>query len=101
VGLRRGRRDPEALVPGDVLDFWRVELVEPPSHLQLRAEMKLPGRAWLRFDVTPDGGGAEIRQTAYYEPKGLFGYLYWWSVYPLHALLFPAMLRAIAARAER
>lgn len=101
VGMRRARRDATSLLPGDVLDFWRVEAVEPDRLLLLRAEMKLPGRAWLRFDLVPvEGGGTEIRQTAFFEPKGLLGFLYWGSVTPLHAALFPAMLREIARRAE-
>lgn len=100
VGMRRGRRDPAELLPGDTVDFWRVESVEPPHHLQLRAEMKLPGRAWLRFDVRELDDATELQQTAFFEPKGLLGYLYWWTVYPLHALLFPRMIRSIAARAE-
>lgn len=100
VGMRRGRRDPGSLHPGDTVDFWRVESVAPERHLQLRAEMKLPGRAWLRFDLTPEGDGTRLRQTAFFEPRGLLGLAYWWSVYPAHALLFPAMLRDIARRAE-
>ena len=100
VGMRRGRRDPDTLLPGDTVDFWRVESVEAPHHLQLRAEMKLPGRAWLRFDVQNLDDTTELRQTAFFEPRGLFGYLYWWAVYPLHILLFPRMVRSIAERAE-
>lgn len=101
IGMRRGRRDPHTLLPGDALDFWRVESVKENEHLQLRAEMKLPGRAWLRFDVSPLAGGhTELRQTAFFEPKGLFGFLYWWSVYPLHLLIFPSMIREIRRRAE-
>jgi uncharacterized protein YbjT (DUF2867 family) len=101
VGMRRGRRDPERLLPGDALDFWRVESIKANDHLQLRAEMKVPGRAWLRFDIRPKGDKTELTQTAFFEPKGLWGYLYWWSVYPLHALVFPRMLRAIGERARR
>ena len=101
VGMRRGRRDPETLEPGDALDFWRVESVKENDHLQLRAEMKLPGRAWLRFDLRPDEGRVELTQTAFFEPKGLWGYLYWWSVYPLHALVFPRMLQELGKRARR
>jgi len=102
VGMRRGRRDPEALVPGDALDFWRVESVQKNDHLQLRAEMKLPGRAWLRFDVRGcEDGTTEVRQTAFFEPKGLLGYLYWWSVYPFHLVVFPSMIRAVGERAEQ
>lgn len=101
VGMRRGRRDPEVLYAGDTLDFWRVESVVPGEHLQLRAEMKVPGRAWLRFDIrNAENGETEVQQTAFFEPKGLFGYLYWWVLYPFHLAIFPAMLGAIAKRAE-
>jgi len=100
VGLRRGRRDPEQLRPGDALDFWRVEAVEPDRLLRLAAEMKLPGRAWLQFEVTPRGGaGAEIRQTAIFDPAGLGGLVYWYALYPVHAWIFGGMLRRIARRA--
>lgn len=99
VGLRRGRRDPEWVIPGDTLDFWRVEAFEPPRLLRLAAEMKLPGRAWLQFEVEPDGAGSIIRQTALFDPRGLFGRLYWYSLYPLHHLVFGGMLRGIARAA--
>lgn len=102
-GLRRGRRDPEELVPGDPLDFWRVEAYERDHLLRLRAEMRLPGRAWLQFEVTPDGRGSTIRQTALFDPAGLAGQLYWYGLWPLHQLVFRGMLRALinSARAER
>ncbi len=101
VGMRRGRRDPHNLLPGDALDFWRVESVEDNDHLQLRAEMKVPGRAWLRFDVREDDDGkTEIQQTAYFEPKGLFGFLYWYAMYPAHLFIFPSMINAIGERAK-
>ena len=101
VGMRRGRRDPHNLLPGDALDFWRVESVKDNDHLQLRAEMKVPGRAWLRFDVREDDDGkTEIQQTAYFEPKGLFGFLYWYAMYPAHLFIFPSMINAIGERAK-
>lgn len=96
AGLRRGRRDPERLVPGDTVDFWRVEAVEPPRLLRLVAELKLPGRAWLQFEVDSSGTGSTIRQTAIYDPVGLAGRLYWYALYPLHQLVFSGMLRGIA-----
>ena len=99
VGLRRGRRDPDHLQVGDALDFWRVEAFEPDRRLRLAAEMKLPGRAWLEFEVTEEEDGATIRQTAEFDPAGLAGLLYWYGVYPLHVLVFRGMLRGIAARA--
>jgi uncharacterized protein YbjT (DUF2867 family)/tryptophan-rich sensory protein len=101
VGMRRGRRDPEHLRVGDTLDCWRVEAIEPSHRLRLAAEMKLPGRAWLEFEVTAnDSGGSRIRQTAEYDPIGLLGRAYWYGVYPLHQVVFGGMLRGIAARAE-
>jgi uncharacterized protein YbjT (DUF2867 family) len=99
-GLRRGRRDPAALVAGDTLDFWRVEKVEPGRLLRLAAEMRLPGRAWLQFEVTPEGGGSLIRQTAEFDPVGLGGLLYWYALWPAHQLVFAGMLRNIARAAE-
>ncbi len=98
VGLRRGRRDPDHLQVGDALDFWRVEKVDRPKTLRLRAEMRMPGLAWLEFVVEPDAktGGCKITQTATYAPKGLMGHLYWWSVWPMHGIVFPSMIRHIA-----
>jgi len=100
VGVRRGRRDPEHLQVGDALDFWRVELYEPPHRLRLSAEMKLPGRAWLEFEVTPCEGGSQIRQTAIFDPLGLFGLMYWYGISPLHEFVFAGMLRNIARAAK-
>ncbi len=100
VGLRRGRRDPERLVPGDTLDFWRVEAVEPDRLLRLQAEMRLPGRAWLQFEVEPAVDGCVVRQTAVFDPAGLFGRAYWTLLWPLHALVFRGMLRGVARRAR-
>jgi len=102
VGLRRGRRHPELLAPGDALDWWRVEAVEPERRLRLAAELKLPGRAWLEFEVEPaPGGGATIRQTASFDPAGLAGLAYWYGIYPLHALVFRGMLAGIARAATQ
>lgn len=99
VGARRGRRDPGTLHVGDAVDFWRVERYEPDRLLLLRAEMKVPGRAWLEFKVDPDGDGAVIHQTAVFDPARLFGLLYWYSLFPVHGPVFGGMLRGIAARA--
>lgn len=99
VGVRRGRTDPERLHPGDHVDFWRVESVEPDSHVRFIAEMRVPGRAWLEFEVEPTANGARIRQTAIYDPVGLFGILYWYALYPLHAVVFRGMLAGIAREA--
>jgi len=98
VGLRRGRRDPDSLRVGDTVDFWRVEAIEPNHRLRLAAEMKLPGQAWLEFEVTGDSTGSVIRQTAAFDPKGLLGRAYWYSVFPLHRFVFGGMLRHIAAK---
>ncbi len=101
-GMRRGRRHPVELLPGDALDFWRVEAFEPNRLLRLRAEMKVPGRAWLQFEVNEDSGRrAEIRQTAIFDPLGLAGRLYWYILYPVHALIFRGMLREIARRTQQ
>jgi uncharacterized protein YbjT (DUF2867 family) len=100
VGMRRGRRDPEELQPGDALDFWRVEAHEPDRRLRLAAEIKLPGRAWLEYEVQPIQDGSEIRQTAVFDPVGLAGLLYWYGIFPLHRLVFEGTLREIARRAE-
>lgn len=93
VGLRRGRRDPDHLVVGEALDFWRVEELQRPNVLRLRAEMKMPGRAWLEWVVSPqsDGKGCVVVQRAIYVPRGLWGHLYWWAVWPMHGLVFPSM----------
>jgi uncharacterized protein YbjT (DUF2867 family) len=99
AGLRRGRRDPERLVPGDTLDFWRVEAVEPDRLLRLSAEMRLPGRAWLQFEVTGEGGNAVLHQTAIFDPVGLVGQLYWYLLWPLHQYVFGGMLRALGRAA--
>jgi hypothetical protein len=101
VGMRRGRRDPEHLHAGDTLDWWRVETYEPDHLLRLRAEMKLPGRAWLEFEVRPSGRGSTVRQTAVFDPTGLPGLLYWYGVYPLHAAVFRGMIAGIARAVRR
>lgn len=79
--MRRGRRRDDTLQVGDTVDCWRVEAVEP-GRLRLRAEMKLPGRAWLEFSVKPEGAGWRIEQTATFDPHGLGGLLYWYTIYP-------------------
>ena len=99
VGLRRGRRDPENLAVGDALDFWRVEAIEADRLLRLTAQMKLPGRAWLQFEIEPSPEGSVIRQTALFDPAGLGGLLYWYLLYPVHCWIFAGMLRQIARRA--
>jgi uncharacterized protein YbjT (DUF2867 family) len=98
VGLRRGRRDPEELIVGDALDFWRVEAYEPNRRLRLVAEMKLPGRAWLEFEVEERKHGSTIHQSAVFDALGLAGLLYWYGIYPLHRRIFAGMLRSITSR---
>jgi uncharacterized protein YbjT (DUF2867 family) len=100
VGLRRGRRDPVHLRPGDALDFWRVEAITPGELLRLRAEMKLPGLAWLELRVGRDGNGrTSYRQRAIFQPHGLAGHAYWRSISPFHGVVFGGMLRNITAAA--
>ena len=95
VGVRRGRRDPNHVKVGDTLDFWRVEQIEENRILRLAAEMKVPGRAWLEFEVTENDGVTTVRQTAIFDPVGLFGIVYWYSLFPLHEFVFRGMLRNI------
>lgn len=100
VGFRRGRRDPDLLRAGDALDFWRVEAVEAPRLLRLRAEMKVPGRAWLQFETRPEPDGRTLLiQTAFFAPKGLSGLLYWYALYPFHGPIFSRMIDRLAERA--
>ena len=102
VGLRRGRRDRDRLRVGDSLDFWRVEELVPRRLLRLRAEMRLPGLAWLELSVEPtERGGARYRQLALFHPRGLAGHLYWWSVAPFHSVVFGGMARNITGKARR
>jgi len=101
-GLRRGRRDPDDLLVGDSLDWWRVEDIDPGRFLRLRAEMRLPGLAWLELEVGSDEGGATtFRQRALFHPHGAAGHAYWAAVYPFHGLVFGAMQRNIARAAEQ
>ncbi|MBK6488919.1 MAG: SDR family oxidoreductase [Gemmatimonadetes bacterium] len=101
VGMRRGRRHPVEVRAGDAVDFWRVEQVKDGELLRLRAEMKVPGRAWLEFSVVPhDAGTSLLTQTALFAPRGLFGWLYWYAMVPLHALIFSGMIRQVGRVAE-
>lgn len=99
VGLRRGRRDPETPTVGSTLDFWRVEAYEPDRLLRLRAEMRLPGRAWLQFEVDGDERESVISQTALFDPSGLAGLAYWYALLPIHGFVFRGMLAGIAREA--
>ena len=102
VGLRRGRRSPDSIAAGDTLDFWVVEDFEPDRLLRLEAQMRVPGRAWLQFEVEPvDERSSRIRQTALFDPAGLAGRAYWYALYPIHAYVFSRMLRGIARTAAR
>jgi len=99
-GMRRGRRHPDELREGEALDFWRVEAIHPNRLLRLRAEMKLPGRGWLQFEVKPNQDEkSELVQTAFFAPKGLSGLIYWYGIYPLHSFIFAKTIEAIAQRA--
>ena len=101
--MRRGRRDPDSCDVGDVIDGWTVEAYEPDRRLRLSADMKLPGRGWLEFEVTPLDGGrrSTIRQTATFDPRGCWAARIGIAVLPIHGLMFRGMLRRIAQRAER
>lgn len=102
VGLRRGRRDPNHVRVGDALDFWRVEDVKPGQQLRLRAEMKVPGLAWLQFEAKSTlDGNTQLLQTAFFAPKGLWGLLYWYALYPIHKLIFSGMIRRVGQQAEK
>lgn len=101
VGMRRGRRHPEELLPGDYVDFWRVQKIDRPQHLRLVAEMQLPGNAWLEFHLENQGTSQTlIRQKAVFETQNIFGYLYWYLSYPLHFFVFNGLLKGIARKAH-
>ena len=101
VGYRRGRRNAGSLRVGDVLDFWRVEAVTADRLLRLRAEMKVPGKAWLQFEALPDESGhTMLVQTAFFAPKGLAGLLYWYTLYPMHGPIFNRMAERLSQRAQ-
>lgn len=99
-GLSRGRRHPTELRIGEELDFWRVEDLKINEYLLLRAEMKVPGKAWLQFEAVPKDGKTQLIQTAMFAPKGLFGFLYWYASYPAHFFIFEQMAQKIARGAE-
>jgi hypothetical protein len=96
AGMRRGRRDPDQVAIGDTIDCWRVTDFVPDRSLRLEAEMRLPGRAWLEFEVSPCAGGSRLCQAAVFQPSGLVGLAYWYGVYPLHALVLRGMLQGIS-----
>ncbi|HSL31154.1 MAG TPA: SDR family oxidoreductase [Anaerolineales bacterium] len=100
VGLRRGRRHPDEVRAGEALDFWRVEEVEKNRLLRLRAEMRLPGKAWLQFESQPQAGKTLLIVTAYFAPHGLFGFLYWYAMWPFHKFIFDGLANRIASRAR-
>ncbi len=100
VGMRRGRRHPDDLWVGDSLDFWRVEAIERPHLLRLRAEMRLPGDAWLEWQVDECLEGVRLGQRAIFSPRGLTGRLYWYALLPFHGVIFGQLARALMATAE-
>ena len=97
--MRRGRSHKDKLIVGGTIDFWRIEKIIPNNFLSLSAEMKLPGRAWLEFEVIGNRSSSTIKQTAIFEPIGILGKMYWYALYPLHQLIFAGMLQAIADKA--
>ena len=100
IGMRLGRRHPDIIRQGEVLDFWRVERVIEGRMMLLHAEMRLPGKGWLQFEAAPEAGGTStLRLTAYFEPRGLFGNLYWYSLYPVHVAIFRGLALEIRRRA--
>lgn len=102
MGMSRGRSRATGLQAGDVIDFWQVERVEVPRSVLLRAEMKVPGEAWLEFAVTPEAPcRATLECRAWFEPRGLLGEIYWWGLYPIHLLVFHGMVRGIRRQAEK
>ena len=102
VGMKRGRSRAYGIEPGDVIDFWQVERADAPSAVLLRAEMKVPGEAWLQFNLSPQHPGRTLlRCCAWFEPRGLTGEIYWYMLYPVHAVIFSGMLRAIKNHAEQ
>ena len=100
IGMRFGRRDQTRLRVGDAVDFWRVEALDRPRLLRLRAEMRVPGQAWLRYEVETTDEGSRLIQTAYFVPHGLPGYAYWYLLLPIHGPIFRAMVRVLARRAQ-
>ena len=101
VGMRRGRRNPDTLRIGDALDFWRVEALVPDKLLRLRAEMRLPGKAWLEWSISQDGGETTLTQKARYQPRGLAGRIYWYSLLPFHGIIFKGLAAALIKQAEQ
>ena len=95
-GLNRGRRHPTELELDDPVDFWRVEAITPPSLLRLRAEMKIPGKAWLQWEIQKEGGKTRLTQSALFEPMGFWGWAYWYGAYPVHHFIFDALIDALA-----
>jgi len=100
VGLRRGRRHPTDVRSGEAIDFWRVESVEPGQNLRLRAELRIPGDAWLEWEAHPTEAGSDLVQSAWFRPRGLWGRMYWWFMLPAHRAVFPRMAMRIAAKGE-
>ncbi len=100
--MSRGRSRTKGLQAGDVIDFWRVERVEVPRSVLLKAEMKVPGKAWLEFALTPETPcRTTLECRAWFEPRGLLGEVYWWGLYPIHWLVFRGIVRGIKQQAEQ
>lgn len=101
VGMRGRASHPERLAEGEHLDFWYVERLDRPTLLRLRAEMRVPGRAWLQFTLAAEGAGTRLSQVALFDPSGIAGYAYWYGLYPIHVVIFRGMIRRLAASARR
>ena len=101
VGLRRGRTHPSKLKQGEALDFWRVEKIVANNLLRLKAEMKLPGKAWLEYEIIKDQSDLILFQKAYFMPTGLFGLAYWYGLYPLHKIIFSGLINRIKSKSEK
>jgi hypothetical protein len=100
-GMRRGRAHPDEAHAGDIIDFWQVEDVAPGTLLRLRAQMKVPGPAWLQFEAHPLAqGSTRLIQTASFAPRGILGRLYWYLLYPIHSVIFSGLIRKLARQAE-
>jgi uncharacterized protein YndB with AHSA1/START domain len=94
-GLGRGRRDPYELLPGEAVDFWRVEEIDPPHFLRLRGELRMPGKGWLQWEAKEEDGQTLLTQVATFAPRGFWGWIYWQSLYLFHAKIFNGLIDGI------
>ena len=101
VGTSRGRKSHSRLHVNDVIDFWRIEELRPAKRLLLRAEMKMPGRAWLQFDIEPLQPDNRLSITAFYDAPSLIARIYWYCFLPFHSIIFNGLIKQIEARSRR